>query len=118
MRDGDLDLALTQAGGQAVLLRNDQRLGNHWLRLKLRAQPPNVHAIGARAILAVSGTRQFRTVMPSRSYLSQVEPILTFGLGTTDRVDAVTVIWPDGGIETWTDLEADRVHILHKGQTE
>ena len=116
--DGDLDLALTQAGGQAVLLRNDQRLGNHWLRLKLRAPRPNVYAIGARAILAVSGTRQFRTVMPSRGYLSQVEPVLTFGLGAADRVDAVTVIWPDGGTEIWTDLEADRVHILHKGQTE
>ena len=116
--DGDLDLALTQAGGQAVLLRNDQRLGNHWLRLKLRAQPPNVHAIGARAILEASATRQFRTVMPSRSYLSQVEPILTFGLGTTDRVDAVTVIWPDGEKETWTGLDADRVHILRKGQNE
>ena len=114
--DGDLDLALTQAGGRAVLLRNDQRLGNHWLRLKLRAPPPNVHAIGARAILAVSGTRQFRTVMPSRSYLSHVEPVLTFGLGAMDRIDSVTVIWPDGETETWTDLEADRVHVLRKGQ--
>ena len=116
--DGDLDLALTQAGGPAVLLRNDQRLGNHWLRLKLRAPTPNVHAIGARAIVEASGTRQVRTVMPSRSYLSQVEPVLTFGLGATERVDAVTVIWPDGGTETWTDLEADHVHILRKGQSE
>ncbi len=114
--DGDLDLALTQAGGRAVLLRNDQRLGNHWLRLKLRSAPPNVHAIGARAILAVSGTRQFRTVMPSRSYLSHVEPVLTFGLGAMDRIDSVTVIWPDGETETWTDLEADRVHVLRKGR--
>ena len=114
--DGDLDLALTQVGGPAVLLRNDQRWGNHWLRLKLRAPPPNVHAIGAHAIIDSADTRQFRTVMPSRSYLSQVEPTLTFGLGTTERVDTVTVIWPDGATETWTDLQADRVHILHKGR--
>ena len=115
--DGDLDLALTQAGGPAVLLRNDQGLGNHWLRLMLRSPPPNVYAIGARAILEASGTRQSRTVMPSRSYLSQVEPVLTFGLGAEDRVDALTVIWPDGEIETWTGLEADRVHILRKGES-
>ena len=113
--DGDLDLALTQAGASAVLLRNDQRTGNHWLRLALRAPPPNVSALGARAIVESSGTRQFRTVMPSRSYLSQVEPTLTFGLGANGRVDAVTVIWPDGETETWTDLQADRVHVLRKG---
>ena len=115
--DGDLDIALTQVGGPAVLLRNDQRLDNHWLRLKLRAPPPNVHAIGARAIIEVSGTRQSRTVMPSRSYLSQVETVLTFGLGSAERINAVTVAWPDSETETWTDLEADRVHILHKGES-
>ena len=113
--DGDLDLALAQAGAAAVLLRNDQELGNHWLRLKLRAPPPNVHAIGARAIVETSGSRQSRTVMPSRSYLSQVAPVLTFGLGAEERVDAVTVIWPDGKTETWTGLETDRVHILQRG---
>ncbi len=113
--DGDLDIALTQVGGPAVLLRNDHRLDNRWLRLKLRAPPPNVHAIGARAIVEVSGTRQFRTVMPSRGYLSQVETVLTFGLGSAEQADAVTVTWPDGDTETWTDLEADRVHVLRKG---
>ena len=116
--DGDLDLAMTQAGGSAVLLRNDQRLDNHWLRLKLRALPPNVHAIGARAVVEVSGTRHYRTVMPSRSYLSQVEPVLTFGLGAAERVDAVTITWPDGTTESWTGLEADRVHILQRGDVQ
>ena len=115
--DGDLDLALTQTGASAVLLRNDQATDNHWLRLALRAPPPNVHAIGARAVVEASGTRQLRTVMPSRSYLSQVESVLTFGLGAQDRVDAVTVTWPNGETETWTDLESDRVHVLRRGAT-
>ena len=114
--DGDLDLALTQAGGRAVLLRNDQHLGNHWLRLKLRAQPPNVHAIGASVILKAGATQQFRSVMLSRSYLSQVESVLTFGLGAIERVDAIIVTWPGGETETWIDLEADRLHTLREGR--
>ncbi|MDE0053237.1 MAG: CRTAC1 family protein [Gammaproteobacteria bacterium] len=113
--DGDLDLALTQAGGPAVLLRNDQRLGHHWLRIRLRASPPNVHAIGARVTLEASGARQHRTMMPTRSYLSQVEPMITFGLGASEQVDSVTVTWPDGETESWTDLELNRVHILQRG---
>jgi len=33
--DGDLDVVLAQISGPPLLLRNDQRLGHHWLRLKL-----------------------------------------------------------------------------------
>ena len=33
--DGDLDIVLTQVGGPPLLLRNDQELGRHWLRVKL-----------------------------------------------------------------------------------
>ncbi|HEV2971132.1 MAG TPA: VCBS repeat-containing protein, partial [Pirellulales bacterium] len=33
--DGDLDVVLTSVAGPPRLLRNDQRTGHHWLRLKL-----------------------------------------------------------------------------------
>ena len=33
--DGDQDVSLTQAGRAPLLLRNDQDLGHHWLRVKL-----------------------------------------------------------------------------------
>lgn len=115
--DGDLDLAITALGDRPVLLRNDQDLGHHWLRLQLRADPPNVNAIGANVKVTTSGNAQSRTVMPARSYLSQVEMPLTFGLGEANRVEEVTVRWPDGKIETWTDLALDRMHLLQKGSS-
>jgi enediyne biosynthesis protein E4 len=46
--DGDLDLLITQNGRAPVLLRNDQALGHHWLRLRLRSPGPNRDAIGAK----------------------------------------------------------------------
>ncbi len=94
--DGDLDVVLTQAGGAAVLLRNDQTLGRHWLRLDLAGRTVNRDAIGAWVELESGGAIQRRQVMPTRSYLSQVERTLTFGLGTTPAVDALRVRWPDG----------------------
>ena len=33
--DGDLDVVVTQVGRKPVLLRNDQSLGHHWVRLEL-----------------------------------------------------------------------------------
>jgi hypothetical protein len=94
--DGDLDVLLTQTGGPPLLLRNDQQLDRHWLRVRLAAEGGNRDAIGARVELSAGGVTQRRTVMPTRSYLSQVELPLTFGLGEADRVDALRVTWPDG----------------------
>jgi hypothetical protein len=94
--DGDLDLLVTQNGRRAVLFRNDQQLGHHWLRIKLVGRAPNRDAIGARVQLTARGITQYRDVQPTRSYLSQVELPVTFGLGENASVEAVRIVWPDG----------------------
>lgn len=94
--DGDLDVILTQVDGPPLLLRNDQATGHHWLRVRLRGDDGNPAGIGARIELTAGGVTQRRVVMPTRSYLSQVEPLATFGLGSTAAVDTVEVVWPDG----------------------
>jgi hypothetical protein len=94
--DGDLDIVVTQNGRRALLFRNDQQLGHHWLRVVLQGTHANRNAIGSIVELTAGGITQRRSVMPTRSYLSQVELPLTFGLGTADRVDALQITWPDG----------------------
>jgi hypothetical protein len=94
--DGDLDVALTQINGPPLLLRNDQKLNHHWLRLKLVGSKSNRDAIGAWVKARVGGQTLWRQVMPTRSYLSQSELPVTFGLGSTDKVDELIVAWPDG----------------------
>jgi hypothetical protein len=95
-RDGDLDVVLTQIGGPPLLLRNDQKTGHHWLRVQLRQPGPNRDAVGAWVELRAGGHAQRRLVMPTRSYLSQVEPAVTFGLGRQANIEALEVLWPDG----------------------
>ena len=95
--DGDLDFVITQPGELPVLLRNDQALGHHWLRVVLSdTTGQNRNAIGSWVELESGGTVQRRQVMPTRSYLSQVELPVTFGLADADSVDRLTVVWPDG----------------------
>jgi len=107
--DGDLDVLLTQAGRRPRLLRNDQALGHHWLRVRLVSSRGNRNAVGAWIELEADGVTQRRQVMPSRSYLSQVELPVTFGLGAASRVDALRVRWPDGASQ---DVPVDGVDRL------
>src|ERR1041385_5323242 len=53
--DGDLDVVLTQVGGPPLLLRNDQSLHHHFIRLKLGGTKSNRDAIGAWIHVRVGG---------------------------------------------------------------
>jgi hypothetical protein len=94
--DGDLDVVFTQVHGPPLLLRNDQKLGHHWVKLKLIGTRSNRDAIGAWVEVRAGGQTQAKQVMPTRSYLSQSELPVAFGLGKNDRVDEVTITWPGG----------------------
>jgi hypothetical protein len=94
--DGDLDVLITQPGRAAKLYRNDQQSGHHWLRVILEGVSDNRNAIGAMIELAANGTTQRRLITSGRSYLSQVEYPVTFGLGESDTVDKLLITWPGG----------------------
>ncbi len=103
--DGDLDVLLLQTGDRPLLLRNDQETGHRWLRFLLRGDGERVNrdAIGAWVEVeqetAAGPVVQRRRVMPTRSYQSQVEPVVTIGLGdvaSVDELGRVEVLWPDG----------------------
>ena len=105
--DGDLDVVLTQTGGAPLLLRNDQQLGHHWLRVKLVGTKSNRSAIGAKLVAKVGGQILIREVNPARSYLSASELPVTFGLGATTKVDSLEIIWPSGQKQTLTPEKVD-----------
>ena len=109
--DGDQDVLITASGGRPRLLRNDQRLGRHWVRFRLRGTNANRDAIGAGINLTLSDGRVLsRQVMPTRSYLSQVELPVTFGLGDVAVIPRAEILWPDGTRQVLEGLEADQLH--------
>lgn len=97
--DGDLDVIMTQTGGAPLLLRNDQALHHHWIRLKLVGTKSNRDAIGAWIKVRVGGQTLSRQVMPTRGYLSQSELPVTIGLGTAAKPEAVEITWPGGSTQ-------------------
>ncbi len=107
-RDGDPDVVIMQVSGPPVILRNDQKLGHHWLRLRLVGTHSNPDAIGAWVQVRVNGKTLSRQVMPTKSYLSQSELPVTFGLGKATAIDGIQIRWPDGKIQIPTVGGIDR----------
>jgi hypothetical protein len=112
--DGDLDVLICQNARPAVLLRNDQRLGHNWIRLKLIGEGGNREALGARIEVRVGGQVLRRRVQPTRSYCSQVELPVTIGLGKGKMPDEVRVVWPDGAVQVLSDVKVNQLTTVEK----
>jgi len=113
--DGDTDLLVTHNHQEAVLVRNDQRTGNHWVGLKLVGRAPR-EAYGARVTLEAEGLRQVREVRAAYSYLCSNDPRLLFGLGKRAGPVRVTVRWPGGAVEEVADVPLNRYTTLTEGR--
>lgn len=113
--DGDLDVLIAAVRSPPRLLRNDQQLGHHWLRVKLRGTRCNADAIGSWVEVHLPNSTLRQQVMPTRSYLSQVELPLTFGLGDQTRVERVVVRWADGSSQTIEAPPLDRLLTITQG---
>ena len=112
-RDGDQDVILTQIGAPPRLLRNDQASGHNWIQFDV-LNNAGVATYGAIVEIVTGEHRQQRRVEPTRSYLSQVETTLSFGIGNHDRVDYVEIKWPDGETLTIAEPAINRRHRITK----
>jgi len=114
--DGDTDVLVTNNSGPARLLLNEVGNRRHWLGLSVVEGDPPRAALGARvALTPAGGTPLRRRVRRDGSYCSAHDPRLLFGLGDASSASRVEVRWPDGTIETWSELPADRWHTLRRG---
>ena len=103
--DGDDDLVLVELGGPARVLVNAQSTGNRWLAVRA--------PIGSEVevTLEVGGAQRVlrREVRPTRSYLSQCEPVARFGLGTAASAQFVRVKSSDGRVREWKNAPSNSV---------
>lgn len=115
--DGDLDVLIATTGRTPRLLRNDQQLNHHWIRFSLTGKICNRDAIGTIVELTVAGQIQRQTVMPTKSYISQVEPVVTFGLGENEAIEKAVIHWPDGTKQVVEHPEIDRLHNVEQSSS-
>ena len=106
--DGDLDVLITTNNGPACLYRNDQLGGNHSIRFRLIGTESNRDGIGATVRIYYAGQTGLRMVCGGRSYLSQSELPVTFGLGKRASIDRAVIRWPNGRVEEFKNLKAGR----------
>ncbi|NND35258.1 MAG: VCBS repeat-containing protein, partial [Saprospiraceae bacterium] len=115
--DGDLDLVVNNINEFAGIYRNtasERKLGN-FLKVRLDFQDGRTSAIGSRVKVCTPFGEFHRDLYLSRGFQSSTEPILYFGLGTIEKIDSLTIIWPDGTSESYDYVPINAVYIAKYG---
>jgi TolA-binding protein len=104
--DGAADLIVTEADGSAMLLKNVGGNKNHSLRIALTGLADNKTAIGTKVEVFANGQVQKFEVTGGAGYLSQGSTEILAGLGQTEQVDVVRMLWPTGVPQDEIDISA------------
>jgi hypothetical protein len=112
--DGRVDLVTNTLDNTLRLYHNvAPTQGNHWLLV--RALTGNRDALGARLELRSGKRKWTRLVLSAYSYLSSSDARAHFGLGKTDHLDSLEVMWPDGRREQFNVPQVDRQLTVREG---
>lgn len=107
--DGDLDVLISTNDGPPVLLRNDGGNQSHWICVRLNGSKSNSSGLGAVVRVESPSGKQWNTVHSGSTYCSQSDLALTFGLGGDRAISALTVEWPSGIKQRFTNIAANQL---------
>lgn len=120
--DGFLDIFIAPDdgpppnNGKPLVLYQNNKNTNHWLMVKLVGTVSNRDAIGAKVTLEADGKIQFREQNGGFHLIGQNDSRLHFGLGQNTLVDRITVEWPSGLVEEFSNIAVNQIIVLTEGQ--
>jgi enediyne biosynthesis protein E4 len=103
---GNLDIVYSNFHGGVTLLRNESESG-HSIVVALRGSRSNRLGVGSVVRIETGTGVQVRSLVLARGLQSSSEPVVHFGLGSETRVRRLTVSWPSGHEQSFSDLPAD-----------
>ncbi len=113
--DGDQDLVVVgyDVDNGVLLFENDTQIGNHWLQIRLKGNPPATESIGTVVEVWSDGMLMKDMVTAGSGFCSQNSFDLQFGLGEKTAVDSIIIHWPSGD-RTYFPDEIDRLYQIRE----
>jgi len=112
--DGDVDILVVNLNEAPSLLRNDMKVKQNWIKIKLEGVKSNRSAIGARVLVRYGTKIQAQAVLSQSSFYSCNDPRLHFGLGAVSTVE-IQVFWPNGLREQFKSVPANQLVTFREG---
>jgi hypothetical protein len=108
--DGDLDLVVNNINNEAFIYRNNSETANdrNFLRIEL-VDDNHKPTFGARVQVYTSQGVQTLETTNVRGIYSTSESTLHFGLKNLNKIDSLTVLWPNGNITSKKNIQTNQI---------
>ena len=113
-RDGRMDVVGNYLDDPVSLLHNQTAVAN-WLQIELVGTASERDGIGAVVEITVDQQSWTAWQTAGDGYMCTNESVLHFGIGNADLIDEMTVRWPDGGSQSFSDLKANGRYLVVQG---
>nr|WP_293304249.1 VCBS repeat-containing protein [Allomuricauda sp.] len=116
--DGDLDLVINNVNTETFLYRNnsESQLDNNYLQLKFKGPKNNPFAVGTLAKFYFDGNIVNQELIPSRGFQSSMGYEMNIGLGKTETLDSIRIVWPDNRTQKLENVAVNQVMTLDHAQ--
>jgi hypothetical protein len=116
-RDGAEDVVISHLDSPAALLINTTPARGNFIALHLKGVQSERDAIGATLTLTIGQKQIVRQVTAGDGYQASNERVVVFGFSKDESPGPLTVRWPSGISQRFTDLPSNQHVILIEGQT-
>ncbi len=113
--DGDLDIFITREGLGNVLFANNVAADNNFVEISLTGSEVQPDAIGAVIRLTAGELNLIRKINSGSGYLAMDAGTVHFGLSDISTIDEIEITWPDGTVQSLTNLAANQFIQVTKG---
>jgi len=106
--DGDLEVITNNLDDVASIFNNKSNVINNFTSIQFEGKTKNKFGLGNRVYVKINDTTQLQELTLTRGFQSSIAPKLHFGIGKSEKIDEIKVVWTDGKTQTLKDVKANQ----------
>jgi ASPIC and UnbV/FG-GAP-like repeat len=117
-KDGLMDFAVSNINSPACLVSNSSQQAGNYLNLNLIGTSSARQPIGTQVTVKTSSAQWKKQLTGGDGFQCSNQRMLQFGLGASEQIERLEVVWPSGTIETFEMPPLNSQLLLVEGQSQ
>ena len=115
--DGDNDLIINNINDNAILYNNNTKNENsNHIKFIFNGEGFNVYGVGAKVTIWSDGKSYYKENFLNKGFMSSRSSGIVFGLGDSNLIDSIQVLWPSKKNQTLYDVATNQTIKLNENE--
>ncbi len=106
--DGDLEVVISNIDDNATLFENKSSERTNYIAVNFEGKDGNKFGLGNKVYITNNNETQMQELTLTRGFQSSVAPELHFGVGESQTIEKLKVVWGDGKIQELSNVKANQ----------